>query len=95
MEQKKIERISELSRKSRAEGLTEEEKLEQQALRQEYIQSMRQSLRATLDNSVIVRPDGTKEKVSDAQRKSKEKARPFGRAFFNHFVPVSACGRLR
>ena len=60
MEQKKIERISELSRKSRAEGLTEEEKLEQQALRQEYIQSMRQSLRATLDNSVIVRPDGTK-----------------------------------
>ena len=68
MEQKKIERISELSRKSRAEGLTEEEKLEQ-ALRQEYIQSMRQSLRATLDNSVIVRPDGTKEKVSDRAKK--------------------------
>ena len=69
MEQKKIERISELSRKSRAEGLTEEEKLEQQALRQEYIQSMRQSLRATLDNSVIVRPDGTKEQVSDRAKK--------------------------
>ena len=69
MEQKKIERISELSRKSRAEGLTEEEKLEQQALRQEYIQSMRQSLRATLDNSVIVRPDGTKETVSDRAKK--------------------------
>ena len=69
MEQKKIERISEWSRKSRAEGLTEEEKLEQQALRQEYIQSMRQSLRATLDNSVIVRSDGTKEKVSDRAKK--------------------------
>ena len=69
MEQKKIERISELSRKSRAEGLTEEEKLEQQALRQEYIQSMRQSLRATLDTSVIVRPDGSKEKVSDRAKK--------------------------
>ena len=69
MEQKKIERISELFRKSRAEGLTEEEKLEQQALRQEYIQSMRQSLRATLDHSVIVRPDGTKEKVSDRAKK--------------------------
>ena len=55
MEQKKIERISELSRKSRAEGLTEEEKLE--------------SLRASLDNSVIVRPDGTKEKVSDRAKK--------------------------
>ena len=69
MEQKKTERLSELPRKSRAEGLTEEEKLEQQALRQEYIQSMRQSLRATLDNSVIVRSDGTKEKVSDRAKK--------------------------
>ncbi|MDE5619681.1 MAG: DUF896 domain-containing protein, partial [Ruminococcus sp.] len=36
MNQKKIDRINELSRKSKAEGLTEEEKAEQTALRNEY-----------------------------------------------------------
>ena len=38
MEQKKIDRINELSRKSRTpEGLTEAEKAEQKALREEYL----------------------------------------------------------
>ena len=40
MEKAKIDRISELSRKSRVQPLTEEEKREQQALRQEYIDSI-------------------------------------------------------
>ncbi len=63
MEQRKIDRINELARKSRAEGLSEEEKQEQQALRQEYIDAMKSSLHATLQNTVIVRPDGTRQKV--------------------------------
>ncbi|NMP37838.1 MAG: DUF896 domain-containing protein [Clostridiales bacterium] len=63
MEQKKIDRINALARKSRESGLTDEEKLEQQALRAEYIESYTRSLRNTLDNSSILRPDGTKEKV--------------------------------
>ena len=41
MEKKKIDRISELSRKQRTIGLTEEEKAEQAQLRQEYIQAIR------------------------------------------------------
>jgi uncharacterized protein YnzC (UPF0291/DUF896 family) len=55
-----IDRINELARKAKSEGLTEEEKLEQQALRKQYIAEFRQSLRATLDNVVIVEPDGSR-----------------------------------
>lgn len=67
MDQKKVDRINFLARKSKSEGLTEEEKAEQQVLRQEYIDDYRRSLRGILDNTVIQRPDGTKEKL-----KSKE-----------------------
>ena len=38
MEQQKINRINELYRKSKAEGLTEAEKKEQKILRQEYLE---------------------------------------------------------
>lgn len=63
MEQAKIDRINELARKSKAEGLTDAERAEQQTLRAEYIESYRRSLTNILDNSYIQRPDGTKEKV--------------------------------
>ena len=48
MDEKKIKRINELYHKSRAEGLTDEEKKEQQLLRQEYIASVRENLRGQL-----------------------------------------------
>ena len=55
MTQEKIERINELARKSRtAEGLTEEEKAEQAALRQEYRDSIKASLIGHLENIEIV-----------------------------------------
>ena len=41
MNEEKIARINELSRKSKAEGLTEAEKKEQAMLRQEYIASVK------------------------------------------------------
>lgn len=60
MDKSGIDRINELARKAKTIGLTEEEKLEQQTLRQQYIAEFRQSLKATLDNVVIVEPDGSK-----------------------------------
>ncbi len=59
MDENKIARINELYHKSKAEGLTEQEKEEQQALRREYIEAIRGNMRATLDNVSIKNPDGT------------------------------------
>lgn len=55
----RILRINELYHKSQAEGLTEEEKEEQKKLRQEYILSIRGSLKAQLDNIDIQNEDGS------------------------------------
>ena len=63
MDQTKVDRINYLARKSKTEGLTDEEKAEQKVLREEYIEEYRRSLRGLLDNTVIQRPDGTKEKI--------------------------------
>ena len=71
MEQKKIDRINELARKSKTEaGLTEEEKAEQAVLRREYIDSVKASLVGHLESTTIVRPDGSKEKVTRKNKKS-------------------------
>lgn len=67
MEQSKLNRINELARKQKAEGLTDEERKEQAALRREYIEGYKKSLMAQLDNMYIVEPDGTKKKVVPKQ----------------------------
>ena len=61
MEKEKIARINELAKKSKETALTPEELEEQAALRQEYIAEIRASFGATLANTVIQRPDGSKE----------------------------------
>ena len=59
-----IARINELARKVKAgETLTPEELEERTRLRNIYKESVVGNLRAQLDNTYIVRPDGTKEKV--------------------------------
>ncbi len=58
-----IKRINELYHKSQAEGLTEEEKEEQQSLRRRYIDSVKGNLKGQLESMSIQRPDGTIEKV--------------------------------
>ncbi len=68
MDQKKIDRINELARKKKTQGLTPEELEEQAALRAEYIAGFRASLTAQLDNTVIVDKDGNRTKV---ERKNK------------------------
>ncbi|MBQ0083361.1 MAG: DUF896 domain-containing protein [Clostridiales bacterium] len=64
MTKDKINRINELARKQKAEGLTEQEKAEQAVLRREYIDSFKASLEAQLNNTYILNPDGTKKKVT-------------------------------
>ena len=54
-----IDRINELYHKSQDVGLTEEEKAEQKDLRQQYVLSIRRSLRGQLDNIDIQNEDGT------------------------------------
>ena len=58
-----IARINELAAKNKAEGLTEEELVERDKLRRIYIDSVKANLIGHLENTYIVRPDGTKEKV--------------------------------
>lgn len=67
MEQKKIDRINELYKKSQAEGLTDDEKAEQKILRDEYIMSYKRSLVSQLENTYVVDEKGNKRKV---ERKS-------------------------
>lgn len=48
-----IERINELARKAKTQGLTEEEKQEQAKLRREYIDSVVGNLKSQLDNTYV------------------------------------------
>lgn len=59
MNEAKIARINELAHKSKAEGLTEAEKKEQQLLRQEFLAAVRANLKSQLDNIDVQEPDGT------------------------------------
>ena len=62
-----IARINELAKKAKTEGLNQEELAERDKLRRIYIDNVTGNLKNQLDNSYIVRPDGTKEKVTPKQ----------------------------
>ena len=59
-----IDRINQLARKAKTEGLNEEELAERDKLRRIYIDSVKSNLVGSLENTYIVHPDGTKVKVS-------------------------------
>ena len=63
MDQKKIDRINKLAKKSRETELTPEEKAEQQALRAEYIAAFRKNLTNTLENTYLMDENGNKTKL--------------------------------
>ncbi len=50
MEKAKIDRINELYKKSKQEGLTDAEKAEQQALRREYLDAVKSNFKSTLSS---------------------------------------------
>lgn len=63
MEAAKIARINELAAKAKTQSLTEAEKTQQKALRDEYIASYVNSLKAQLDNTYVVDEAGNKTKL--------------------------------
>ncbi len=68
----KIDRINELSRKSKAEGLSLEEAKEQTSLRKEYLSTFRSTMRETIENVQVIDPEGTDvtpEKVKNARNR--------------------------
>ncbi|MCD2491035.1 DUF896 domain-containing protein [Lacrimispora sp. NSJ-141] len=75
MTEKEIQRINELYHKSKKEGLTPEEKREQAALREAYIQAIRMNLKGTLNNVSILEPDGSVtelKKVKEAKDRKRQ-----------------------
>lgn len=66
MKQEKIDRINELAIKQKSIGLTEEEKKEQADLRKEYLEAIRESMRANLNHISIIEKDGS---VTDLGKK--------------------------
>ncbi len=64
MHRNKLDRINELARRVKAgETLTPEELAERDALRREYIDSVKASLAGQLDNTWIVEPDGARHRL--------------------------------
>lgn len=68
----KIDRINELSKRSKTTGLSIEEAKEQTTLRKEYLTTFRSSMRETIENVQVIDPDGTDvtpEKVKQARNR--------------------------
>ncbi|MBY6269665.1 DUF896 domain-containing protein, partial [Parageobacillus thermoglucosidasius] len=68
----KMARINELARKAKSSGLTEEETLEQQQLRREYIQAFREAMEDMLHSVTVIDPNGndvTPKKLKESQKK--------------------------
>ena len=63
MEKSRIERINELARKAKQEGLTPEETAERDKLRKEYLAAVRASVVSQLDRVYFVDSEGHEEKL--------------------------------
>ena len=68
MEKEKLDRISQLYRLSKQRKLTQEELDEQKILRDEYRRGYVRNLTQQLEHTELLRPDGTKVRVSDLKR---------------------------
>ena len=68
----KMNRLNELAKKKKAGALTEEEVKEQQALREEYLTTFRESMKNTIENVRVIDTNGedvTPEKLKQIQAK--------------------------
>src|SRR5699024_5628625 len=75
MSKEKLSRINDLAKKSKAEGLSKEEKQEQAKLREEYLQNIRNSFTNQITTMTVIDPEGndvTPEKVKKIKEKNKK-----------------------
>ncbi|MBO1199628.1 DUF896 domain-containing protein [Staphylococcus simiae] len=71
-----IDRINELARKKKEQGLTEEEAKEQSKLRKAYLDSFRKGFKQQIENTKVIDPEGndvTPEKIKEIRDKNNEK----------------------
>ncbi|MBD1224289.1 DUF896 domain-containing protein [Virgibacillus halodenitrificans] len=71
----KLERINQLAKKSKQEGLSTEEKKEQKKLREEYLKNVRSSFKNQFKTMTVMDPEGndvTPQKVRDLQERNKK-----------------------
>ena len=73
MDNIKIDRINALANKQKSVGLTEEEKVEQAKLRREYLDAVKGSLRAHLNNIDIKEKDGSITNLGEKYGRKKRK----------------------
>lgn len=69
--EKLIKRINQLARKKKASGLTEDEKAEQQSLRETYLTLFRQTFKSNLEMLRVFDQDGnevTPQKIREIQK---------------------------
>ena len=74
MDKAKIDRINELAKKKKQEGLTFEETAEQNELRRQYIEEFKNSLRQQIESIKIIDDDGkalTAKQYNEQQKKKK------------------------
>ena len=70
LKKEKLERINHLAKKSKEQGLTDEEKKEQEALRKEYIKKFRENFKTHLSRIKFVE-DLTEEELAEIREKQK------------------------
>ncbi|KHD85371.1 DUF896 domain-containing protein [Heyndrickxia ginsengihumi] len=74
LSKEKLLRINQLAKKSKEQGLTQEEAKEQSKLRSEYLKAFRSSMKQTIENVRIFDEEGTEvtpNKLREIQTKKK------------------------
>ena len=72
LEKSRLDRINELAKKAKTEGLTDEEKREQEQLRKEYIEKFRENFRGQLKKIKFVEDLSEDELNQIAKEKMKQ-----------------------
>ncbi|MBS4761628.1 DUF896 family protein [Carnobacteriaceae bacterium zg-ZUI252] len=73
LSKEKLARINELAKKSKVQELSADEKMEQQALRSEYLETFRKGMRHHIEGLKFIDPEGTDVTPEKLKQIQKEK----------------------